>query len=114
MALPPSRAQVERRLAKIEADEGGELKVTVLYEEEFDALPLAPYPDDHYLVVTGVPAHDPQAAARIWEPVGEPPFKFTAAVHEPAGDVPADVEVVRHSLNVQVLSRPGQEIDDFF
>jgi hypothetical protein len=49
----------------------------------------------------------PEAAARIWEPVGEPPFKFTAAAHDPVRDVPVDVDVVRHSLNVQVFSRPS-------
>ncbi len=45
--------------------------------------------------------------------MGEPPFEFTAAAHEPVRDVPVDVEVVRHSLNEQVLSRPGEKVDDY-
>ena len=39
--------------------------------------------------------------------MGEPWFKFTAAGHEPIEGVVADVDVVRHSLNVRVLSRLG-------
>jgi hypothetical protein len=108
MALPPSRAQVERRLAKVEASEGGgEPTLVVVPCEELESLDLVPYGDDVILIVTGVPLPDPHAVTRIWEDAGEPPITFSA--HDEEIIRAPDGDVVNHSLNVNVRWRKRWE-----